>query len=75
MFTPFGNIKSLVLKKNDLGQFGFVCYDDPEGKSKEYGPECARKAIEALQNKPMGNGPDGKEIKLYIRPAMARGDR
>jgi len=75
MFTPFGNIKSLVLKKNDYGQFGFVCYDDPEGKSKEYGPECARKAIEALQNKPMGNGPDGKEIKLYIRPAMKENER
>mgnify|MGYP001125545055 CR=1 FL=1 len=49
IFEPFGNIKSLVLMKNDIGQFCFVCYDDPKGVSKEYGPECANKAIESLQ--------------------------
>jgi len=31
LFAPFGEIKSLVLNKNDMGQFGFVCYDDPQG--------------------------------------------
>ena len=41
LFAEFGNIKSLVLQKNDIGQFGFVCYDDPDNVNKEYGPECA----------------------------------
>jgi len=44
MFEPFGNIKSCVLKSNNIGKFGFVCYDDPVNK--EYGPECAQKAID-----------------------------
>jgi polyadenylate-binding protein len=75
MFAPFGEIKSLVLNKNDMGQFGFVCYDDPKGVSKEYGPECAKKAIEGLQGRVMGKGPDGKEIKLYVRAAMKKNER
>jgi polyadenylate-binding protein len=41
MFSAYGNIKSLVLMKNDIGQYGFVCFDDPKGTNKEYGPECA----------------------------------
>ena len=28
MFAAHGHIKSLVLMKNNIGQFGFVCYDD-----------------------------------------------
>lgn len=70
MFAAFGNIKSLVLQKNDIGQFGFVCYDDPEGKNKEYGPECAQKAIDSLNGKDMGN-----DLKLYVRHAMKKSDR
>ena len=46
LFSPFGNITSLVLQEHEkFGQFGFVCYDDKKGVSKEYGPECAEKAI------------------------------
>ena len=70
MFAAFGNIKSLVLLKNDIGQYGFVCYDDPKGVSKEYGPECAAKAIEGLNGQDMGN-----ELKLYVRHAMKKSDR
>ena len=70
MFAAFGNIKSLVLLKNDMGQYGFVCYDDPKGDSKEYGPECAQKAIDGLNGMDMGN-----ELKLYVRHAMKKSDR
>jgi len=38
LFEPFGNIKSLVLNKNvDIKnyQFGFVCFDQKEGESKD----------------------------------------
>ena len=48
LFEPYGAIKSLILYKNDIGQFGFVCYDDPAKVNKEYGPACANKAIEGL---------------------------
>lgn len=48
LFEPYGAIKSLILYKNDIGQFGFVCYDDPNKVNKEYGPACANKAIEGL---------------------------
>lgn len=54
MFEAFGHIKSLVLMKNNIGQFGFVCYEDPKGLNKEYGPECAMKAIENLSGRDIG---------------------
>jgi polyadenylate-binding protein len=31
LFAPFGDIKSLVLFKNNIGQYGFVCYEDKNG--------------------------------------------
>lgn len=69
LFSGFGNLKSVVLMENEIGQFGFVCFDDPQGISKEYGPECAAKAIQAL------NGTDLGENKLYLRHAMKKADR
>jgi RNA recognition motif-containing protein len=42
LFSPFGHIKSCVLmEKENIGKFGFVCYADKDGKNKEYGPKCA----------------------------------
>lgn len=69
MFSPYGEIESLVLK-NDPNiknyQFGFVCYNDPnkvagtqtadfkgQPVNKEYGPQCAQKAIEGLHGRKM----------------------
>ena len=46
IFSDFGEIKSVVLFQNSIGQFGFVCYEDPTGMNKEYGPDCAAKAVE-----------------------------
>mgnify|MGYP002050727664 CR=1 FL=1 len=70
MFQAYGNIKSLVLFKNEMGQYGFVCFDDPKGTNKEYGPECAQKAIDGLSGKNMGG-----DLKLYVRHAMKKSDR
>lgn len=56
LFGAYGNIKSLVLKKNEIGQFGFVCFDDPNNADKEYGPKCAAEAIEKLNNMNIGEG-------------------
>lgn len=70
MFSPYGEIKSIVLLKNEIGQFGFVCYDDPNCINKEYGPECANRAIEELNDKDIGNN-----NKLFLRPALKKVDR
>jgi polyadenylate-binding protein len=70
LFEPFGEIKSLVLMKNEIGQYGFVCFDDPKNISKEYGPECANKAIEALNEKEIS-----ENNKLFLRPALKKADR
>lgn len=71
IFSPFGEIKSLVvLEKEGMGKYGFVCYEDPKGQDKEYGPACVNKAIEELLNRDMGNG-----LKLYVRPALNKQQR
>ena len=75
LFRPFGNISSLVLKKDEEiknYQFGFVCFDQaPDApKDKEYGPACAAKAIEALHGRKMDNN-----LQLYVRAAMKKEDR
>lgn len=70
IFEPFGTIKSLVLFNNEIGQYGFVCYDDPTGKDKCYGPKCVNEAIEQLLNRDMGNG-----LKLYVRHALSKQQR
>jgi len=70
IFLPFGTIKSLVLFSNEIGQFGFVCFDDPNNKDKLYGPKCVNDALEALLNRDMGNG-----LKLYVRQALSKSQR
>ena len=71
LFSPFGNIISLVLKEHEtLGQFGFVCYDDEKGINKEYGPECAEKAIQELNDRDFGTG-----LRLIVKPALKKTDR
>jgi len=69
MFADFGNIKSLVLMQNEIGQFGFICFDDPEGKNKDYGPACAQRAIQSLNHMHVGDS------KLYLRPALKKAER
>jgi RNA recognition motif-containing protein len=71
IFKPFGHIKSLVvLEKEGMGKYGFVCYEDPAGQDKQYGPTCVNKALEELLNRDMGNG-----LKLYVRPALSKAAR
>jgi hypothetical protein len=33
-----------------------VCYEDKDGINKEYGPECAEKAIKELNGRNVGDG-------------------
>lgn len=60
-FSEHGHIKSIVIFKNEKGRFGFICYEDPTGKDKEYGPKAAEAAVEALHEKDVG-----EELKLYV---------
>ena len=52
LFSPFGHISSLVLDCNELGYFGFVCYEHPtESHSNyDYGAAAAKAAVEEMHN-------------------------
>ena len=60
----------MVLFKNNIGQYGFVCYEDRNGQDKNHGPEACAKAVNALSGKDMGNG-----LKMYLRNFLNKGDR
>lgn len=70
LFSPYGDIKSLIVKSHEFGKHGFVCYEDKTGKNKMYGTEAVKKAIAALENKDMGNG-----LKLYIKTFLNKEER
>jgi len=69
MFQPFGNIKSLIVQEHTYGKFAFICYDDPTGQNKEYGPQCAQKAIDEMNDREI----DG--IKLCVKHALKKAER
>lgn len=73
MFKPFGHISSLSVAQHDQVKefkFAFVCYDDPEGKNKEYGPQCAQKAIEEMNDREVAPG-----VKLIVKQALKSAER
>merc|ERR1712166_681232 len=71
----FGKLVNNLYFKNEIGQYGFVCYDhkDLANKDKQYGPACVNKAIDALMNREMTPGADG--LKLYVRHALSKSQR
>lgn len=82
LFEPYGNIKSLALRCNQIGTFGFVCFDDPRGINKHYGPECAQKAIDSLNGFDVSSvsaseTSDASDIisKLVVRHALKSSER
>jgi len=70
MFSEFGTIKSLIVQQNELGKYGFVCYEDESQQNKNYGAECVNKAIGILNDKDLGNGQ-----KLYVRYFLKKPQR
>lgn len=73
MFEPFGNISSLKFGQADKVQqfkFAFVCYADPNNQDKEYGPQCAQKAILNMNDFEIVPG-----VKLTVRPALKPAER
>lgn len=71
LFKPFGNIKSLVVQQHAIGQFAFICYDDPSGQNKEYGPQCAQKAIDEMNDREIIPG----QAKLVVKHALKKAER
>lgn len=81
LFEAYGSIKSLALRSNQIGTFGFVCFEDPRGASKNYGPECAQKAIDGLNGFDVSSvsaseSSDGSAMsKLVVRHALKSSER
>lgn len=71
LFSPFGCIKSLVLQGNTIGQFAFICYDDPNNMNKEYGPQCAQRAIDEMNEFEIS--PGGQ--RLFVKHALKKAER
>jgi len=69
-FEPFGAISSLYTAKNAIGTFAFICFGNNDDEDREYGPRCAAKAVEAMDNKDFKNGK-----LLYCKPALKKSER
>lgn len=73
LFKPFGNISSLSVAQHDKVKqfkFAFICYDDPQKQNKEYGPQCAQKAIEEMNDREVAPG-----VKLIVKSALKKAER
>lgn len=69
VFEEYGRISSVYLATHENGLYSFVCYDAEDLADHEYGPRCANNAVEGLHDKKFG------EFKLYVRPALKKGER
>jgi len=73
LFKAFGNISSLSIAQHDKVtqfKFAFICYDDPNGTNKEYGPACAQKAIDEMHDREVAPG-----VKLIVKSALKKAER
>lgn len=69
LFEAFGRISSLFMGKHSIGPYAFICYGAADSADREYGPNCAAKAVQAMDNKDF----DGKQ--LYCKPALKKHER
>lgn len=68
-FEAFGKISSLYCDKNNIGTYAFICYGSDDIADREYGPNCAAKAVEAMDNK------DYAGRILYVKPGLKKSER
>jgi polyadenylate-binding protein len=68
-FEAFGTISSLFCSKNNIGPYAFICYGKADSADREYGPNCAAKAVQEMDNKEF----NGKI--LYVRAALTKSER
>lgn len=50
LFGQYGRIESLKFDKNDKGSYAFICFNSEDKDQRDYGPQCAMKAVESLHN-------------------------
>jgi RNA recognition motif-containing protein len=65
----------LVFKVNDKGSYAFICYNSDDPSNREYGPQCAERAVHELHNVEELNGIPLKDKRLYVKEALKKGDR
>jgi len=68
-FGAFGNITSVYMTAHTNGPYAFICYEAEDQADHEYGPRCAERAVNELNDKEF-NG-----FKLYVRPGLKKGER
>lgn len=68
-FGKYGNVSSAVLMNHANGKFAFVCFQDPNGKDHNYGPNVAMKAVEEL------NGMKIEDKELFVTFAQSQVQR
>jgi polyadenylate-binding protein len=69
MFGAYGRISSLFVAKHTIGQYAFICYGAEDKADREYGPKCAAKAVQEMDNKEVL----GKT--LYVKAALKKTER
>ena len=72
LFGVYGNISSLhrgTSEKDPSQAYYFVCFGAEDKNDVEYGPRCAAKAVEELNNK-LHEGQN-----LYVTAALKKSDR
>jgi polyadenylate-binding protein len=75
LFTQYGRIESLKFDKNEKGSYAFICFNSEDKSLREYGPQCAQKAVEALHNAGEVLGEKLTDKKLYVKEALKKRDR
>lgn len=69
VFSEAGRISSLYYAMHENGPYAFICFDAEDKADREYGPKCAEKAVAMFNEKDFG------DKKLYVKPALKKGDR
>jgi polyadenylate-binding protein len=69
VFSAYGDITSVFIVRNANGAFAFVCYGK-EGADRNYGYECAKRAVQDLHGKPI----DATHT-WYVKAALTKVER
>jgi len=75
LFEKYGRVESLSFETNDKGSYAFVCYNSEDKNDREYGPQCAERAVLELHNADEVNGIPLTDKKLYVKEALKKSDR
>jgi polyadenylate-binding protein len=75
LFEKYGRIESLKFDRNEKGSYAFICYNSEDKGNREYGPECAERAVKELNGADEVNGVQLQDKKLYVKEALKKRDR